>query len=261
MREAPALALFVTALAAIAVAFRGRPLALGLAVPAVAGLALLRIELAGLVVAGTGLAVAVALLERYRDRRVTIPQLALGVGVVGLVGMVPFSMRFDIATLNYQLDVRATGGAVYLSEFRYGSWLDVLLAAPIRGLYFQFAPFPLHVDAVFDLAAALVVPLVVVLVVAAARSLRDAEWMTPVGALIGLVYVGGILGYGLVDANFGTTVRHRIPFDILLLVVAAPVLQRWWDRLRRRVGVAPGDGDDQRREQAEAHERGGLGGP
>jgi hypothetical protein len=269
MRDTLALALFVTTLAAIAAALAHRPRAGLAAVPLVAALALLRVELAGLVAAGAGLAGVVAAAERVLDRSVSIPSLVLGVGVTGLLGFVPFSMRYDIGTLNFQLGIRGVGGAAYLDGFRYSSWLDVIATAPVRGLYFQFAPFPLHVNSAFDLVAALTTPLLVVVAAAAARSLSDRTWSTPVGALLGMVYVGGVLGYGLVDANFGTTVRHRVPFVLLLVVFAAPVLEQWWNRLtpqatqwwaslRGRVEVPPGDDGDRPGKEAETPEGGGL---
>lgn len=228
MRDTLALALFVTSLALVARAVTDRALHGLAAVPVVGALALIRVELAGLVFAGTLLGTVVLAVRRYADRTVSVPSLVAGVGVTGLVGVVPFARRYDLGTLNYQLQVRGVGGAAYLTPFRYGSWVDVFLAAPVRGIYFLYAPFPFHVDGVFDLVALLELPLLLVLTVGAVRSLRARDWSTPLGALLGLVLVGGVVGYGLIDANFGTTVRHRIPFVVLLVVFAAPVVERWW---------------------------------
>jgi len=263
MRDTLALALFVGTLAAAASALTRKRLA---AIPTVVGLVtlgLFRVELAGLILAGCCLAVGVAIAEWRLKRSVRVSELVVGVGITGLAGFVPFSMRYSIGTLNTQLSIRGVGGAVYFPEFRYDSWLDVVLAAPIRGFYFQFTPFPLHVDSPFDLAALLVLPLLVVLVVAGVRSLATREWETPVGAMVGLVYVGGVLGYGLVDTNFGTTVRHRIPFVFVLVVFAGPVLARWWSNLRqwlRRPGVVPDADTEDRRDEQETSEGRRLGG-
>lgn len=272
MRDTLSFALFVVALAAITAVFRGKPFLVLVAVPGLLWLERLRIELAGLVLAGTALALIVAAVERRLDRQVSVPSLILGVGVTGLLGLIPFSRWLSIQRLNHELGIRSVGGAVYLDGFQYGSWLDVVVAGPVRGLYFQFAPFPLHVNSVFDFLAALTLPLLVVALVATVRSLHDLEWSTPVGALVGMVYLGGVVGYGVVDSNFGTTVRHRVPFVLLLLVFAAPVIERWWDRLAREVAgrwarlrggvdVAPGQDGGQAGDEAEAPEGGGLGGP
>jgi len=249
MRDTLAVVLFTTAAASVARALTDRhavvfraALALA-AVPVVAALSMIRIELAGLTAAGGALGAVVLAVERYAGQTVSIPSLVTGVGATGLVGLVTFASRYDLSTLNYQLRIRGVGGAAYLTPFQYESWLAVLVAAPIRAIYFQFAPFPLHVDGIFDLLALLELPVLLALTLAAVHSLRHEEWETPVGALLGLAYVGGVVGYGLVDANFGTTVRHRIPFVVLLAVAAAPEIERWWTTLVDRLS---GDRDHRR---------------
>jgi len=228
MRDTLALALFAAALAVLAYAFADDIRYLLASAPFVAALVQIRGELAGLVAAGGALALAVYLIERYADRPVSVPQLVTATGAVGLAGFIPFSTRYDMSTLNRQVQIRGTGGAAYLTPFEYDSWFDVFLAAPIRAVYFQFAPFPLHVTGLFDAVALAELPLLIAVTAAAARSLWAREWSRPVGALLGVAYAGGVVGYGLVDANFGTTVRHRVPFVVLLVVFAAPVVELWW---------------------------------
>jgi hypothetical protein len=79
-------------------------------------------------------------------------------------------------------------------------------------------------------------PLLVVVAVAAYRS--GLHVPTNDIILVGLftIYAIGILGYGVVDSNFGTTARHRIPFTFLLCVFAAPFFARWEQSLRQWIG-------------------------
>ncbi|MCU4926472.1 hypothetical protein OB905_10830 [Halobacteria archaeon AArc-dxtr1] len=72
-----------------------------------------------------------------------------------------------------------------------------------------------------------------------------------------VVYLAGITGYGLINSNFGTNVRHRIPFVLLLLVFAAPVLQRWELVVRQRLGVWPDEYEQRDRQQRETQEADG----
>jgi hypothetical protein len=124
----------------------------------------------------------------------------------------------------------------------YADWTDILLATPVRALYFQYAPFPLHATSVFDLATAAMLPVLVVLSVAAYRSVHDCERDIAVLVLVLTTYVLGIIGYGLIDSNFGTTIRHRIPFTFILCVLAAPTLERWMNLLLGPVRAATVDG-------------------
>lgn len=196
---------------------------------------LLREELALLILLGAGGALLVATARRVASREISLRSLALAAIPVGACGFALFSALFPVDALNARVQYRAIGGGAYLEFMRYGSWLDVVLAAPVRAIYFQFAPFPLHVDSAFDLAAVLSLPLLIALVVTAYRSLRAVETDSRVEILLLVVYGGGIVGYGLIDSNYGTTIRHRSAFVFLLAVFGAPVLESWYRSLRRHV--------------------------
>jgi hypothetical protein len=129
------------------------------------------------------------------------------------------------------------GGGAYLEGFTYETWVDIVLAAPARALYFQYAPFPLHVTSAFDFVTVLMLPVLVVFTVGAYRSARECERDIAVLILLLATYVLGVVGYGLIDSNFGTTVRHRIPFTFILCILAAPTLERWTNLLLGSVGA------------------------
>ncbi len=212
---------------------------------------LLREELALLVLLGAAGSVLVAAATEIGGRTVTLRSLALVALPIGLCGFALFARLFPVDALNYRLQYRSTGGAAYLDFMQYGSWLDVVLAAPTRAIYFQFAPFPLHVDSAFDLFAFASFPLLVVLATTAFLSLRTADTEPVVEVSLLIFYLGGIVGYGLIDSNFGTTIRHRALFVFLLCVFSAPWLESWLGSLRRRVGDAlreEGDRDEQEQE-------------
>jgi len=193
-------------------------------VPLYGGLYLLRTELALLAILGIGAAYTVSIFNWMAKRQASVPLVA-GTGVgIGLAGFILFFRRFPVWQLNRALDVRAIGGAAYLEWMRYDGVVDVLLVAPTRAIYFQFAPFPLHVTSFFDLLAAVTIPFLIFLLVAGYWSLRRHDTDPAVLILLLTVYLGGIVGYGLIDSNFGTAVRHRMPFEFILIVLAAPAL-------------------------------------
>lgn len=199
---------------------------------------LLREELALLILLGAGGSLLVAAARRAAGQEVSLRSLVLATIPVGICGFALFAGLFPVDVLNSRLQHRAIGGGAYLEFMRYESWLDVALAAPVRAIYFQFAPFPLHVDSAFELVAVLSLPPLIALVVAAYASLRAVETDSLVEILLLVVYVGGIVGYGLIDSNYGTTIRHRSVFVFLLAVFSAPVLESWYRSLRRRLDEA-----------------------
>jgi hypothetical protein len=141
---------------------------------------------------------------------------------------------------------------------QYTSWFDFLLALPGRAVYFQFTPFPLHVKSPFHLLAFTATVITIILFISAARSLHKCEYNETVAVLLVVVYAAGIAGYGAINSNFGTNVRHRIPFEFLLIIMAAPVIQRWELLVREWLGVVPGQRgkDDEEQRKAQELDRG-----
>jgi hypothetical protein len=137
---------------------------------------------------------------------------------------------------------------------QYTSWFDFLLALPARGIYFQFAPFPLHVESLFHLLAFTATPITIILFISAARSLYECEYDETIAILLVVVYFAGIAGYGAINSNFGTNVRHRIPFEFVLIILAAPVVHRWELLVRERFGIAPSQRSKDDKEQRETQE-------
>lgn len=258
MRDALGVVLFLSGLAILAWGITARhPAGLLAAVP-LAALFPLRPELVAVAAIGAVVASGIAVARAVGGPRVFAvgAVLSAGAGLVAAAGAAVSLWGDPLEAIGAAQQARAYGGAVYLPTVGYDSWPDLVLAAPIRAVYFQFAPFPHHVDAVFDLIALSGLPLLVVIAVAALRSLGRRPTDASTVALLVTVYVTGVVGYGLVDSNFGTTVRHRIPFVFLLLVFAAPVLRRWERALRRRFGVPPGDRSDDGRGSEEPREPG-----
>lgn len=232
MRDALSTLVFATILALVVQTVDTRSLWPSvLAVPLLGVLYLFRPELALVTVLGVAAATAVYTIDSVVQGEPALSSLVATTVPVGVAGFLLFTSRFPLQRLNRKVTYRAQGGAAYLESFHYRSWMDVALAAPGRAIYFQFAPFPLHVEQVFHLLAATQTPVVIVLAVAATLAIRHSETDRLTLVLLLTVYLGGVVGYGLIDSNFGTTIRHRVPFVFLLVVLAGPVLEEWWSRL------------------------------
>ena len=258
MRDSLSVLLLFTLLALGLHALLTRNTLLGLTwIPLWGMMYLFRPELALVLMLGFAAAIAVGTI-RAVDADLSLPGLTAVLGTIGMVGVGLFAeFMYSLDRANAELSYRASGGAVYLEGMQYSSWFDFLLAAPARALYFQFAPFPLHVEQIFHLLGFSMTPIVIILFISAARSLYECEYDETVAVLLVVVYLAGITGYGLINSNFGTNVRHRIVFDFLLVVMAAPVIKRWELQVREWLGVVPGDGrqDDEQQRETEKLDR------
>ncbi|MDJ1431978.1 hypothetical protein [Halostagnicola sp. A-GB9-2] len=199
------------------------------------------------------LAGATIVLYNTFEIQTSYPTLLATGGLLGGLGFVLFAeFMYSFDRVNAELSYRSSGGAVYLEGMQYSSWLDFLVAAPGRAIYFQFAPFPMHIETVYHALAFISTVYIVVFVISAARSLYVCETDEVVLVILLVVYLAGITGYGLINSNFGTNVRHRIPFTFLLLVFAAPVIQRWELSVRHRLSVWPDENQQHGPKQREA---------
>ena len=250
MRDSLSVVLFfgLLALATRALLTRQGLLAVSI-VPGWGMLFMVRPELA--IVLALGL-LAASITEGFRGSGtgISAPKLVLPLASIGAIGFGLFAeLLYPFEAVNAELAHRARGGAVYLDGMQYTSWFDFLLAVPGRAIYFQFSPFPLHVVSGFHLLAFSAMPIVIVLFVSAARSLYACETHETVAILLVVVYLTGIAGYGAINSNFGTNVRHRIVFEFLLIVMAAPVIHSWELGVRNWLGVVP-----RQRSQQDEHE-------
>jgi hypothetical protein len=253
MRDALSAFSFLSLLALGVYALRERSAAVGVtAVPLWGMVFLLRPELGLVGLLGFGAAGSVKLI-RTLGLELSIPSLAVVLGGLGTLGFGLFAeVLYSFERVNAELAYRAQGGAVYLDGMQYSSWFDFLLAAPGRAIYFIFTPFPLHVESVFHLLAFTATPVVIVLFVSAIRSLYECEFDETVAVLLIVVFLAGSAGYGAINSNFGTGVRHRMTFEFILVVVAAPVIARWELLVREWLGVVPRNSGEHNEQQREA---------
>ncbi len=255
MRDALSVLLIFTLLAAVIHAATTRNFLLGITVFPLWGIMYLyRPELALVFLVAGGAATVIWALRTF-EFDPSIPSMTAIIAVFGVLGIGIFAeFIYSLERANRELAFRASGGAVYLEGMQYSSWFDFILVAPTRAIYFQFAPFPLHVEQMFHLLAFTMTPVIIVLFISATRSLYQCEYNETVAVLLVVFYITGITGYGLINSNFGTTVRHRIVFDFLLIVMAAPVIKRWELQIREWLGILPRDSEQHDEQQREARE-------
>lgn len=237
MRDTLGVLLFFSLLAAVARMYAGWWWLAIISIPLWGALVLLRPELGAIMVIGAVAGGILKGIDAVAINRPTVGEMIALAAPPAMIGLAVVTPRIPVAALVDRLEARAVGGGAYLEGSTYETGMDVVLAAPARALYFQYAPFPLHVTSAFDLIAVAMLPVLVVLTVSAYRSARECERNIAVLVLLLTTYVLGVVGYGLVDSNFGTTVRHRIPFTFILCIFAAPTLERWTNLLLGPTGT------------------------
>jgi len=173
--------------------------------------------------------------------------LALGGAVVFAVLTSGFGLdKFNgidssnIDTLTGRQEDFAHGRAAYLEDLHASSPTDLLWQAPIRIVYFLFAPFPWMIRDGSDAFGLLDSTLFVVLSVYAIRN-RGALVQAPRIVLVLGVFSALALVFALGVSNYGTALRHRNKMLPLLIAasVSIPVERRKRGRARSEVRPTP----------------------
>lgn len=176
--------------------------------------------------------VGTVLLARGRRR----PYYLLFAGVVSVPLVVLFALNFGAitgygATLSpAALDAfaygRAHGDAAYLVGLHYRSWLDVLVYAPLKVVFFLFTPFPWQVRGVVELVVGLSALGLFGLTVLARRGVAVLT-DRPGHLFVLLAYlVTGVAAYAIIEMNYGAAVRRRIQFVPVIAILAVIGLSR-----------------------------------
>lgn len=115
---------------------------------------------------------------------------------------------------------RAHGDAVYLFGLHYETWVDVLLYAPTKVVYFLYTPFPWHVQGITELfvgMSALALLTATLFVRRGIAMLQDEPYYL---GLILTYFLTGVVTYSIIEMNYGAAVRRRIQFVPILLLLA-----------------------------------------
>lgn len=165
------------------------------------------------------------------------------VGAIGMIGAITQLGAFvgprndnglSPATLDAYAHVRAHGGSAYLTWLHYNTWLDVVLFAPLKVIYFLASPMPWDANSVIDLLAGmsgwLLLGICVFAVYGAWRLFSTHPHSLPPSASVLVTFlVAGILAYSIIEMNGGAAFRRRIqfvPVIVLLAVVGLSATRR-----------------------------------
>jgi hypothetical protein len=171
------------------------------------------------------------MLARGRVDATTATLLVAGVAVgvffvLNFRQITNFGTSVSPAAIDMFAHGRAHGRAVYLEGLHYRSWLDILLSAPVKLVYFLFSPLPWQVERPVDLLAALSGWGVFGCCLLVPRAFRQyAGRRRELFVLVGYALAGATL-YAIIEMNYGAAFRRRIAFVPVAVVLAACVASR-----------------------------------
>lgn len=142
--------------------------------------------------------------------------------------IVIFKWNFIVTLLQYpiiKMPLRATGGSAYLQNMVYSSWWDIFKFMPLRFIYFTFGPM------LWDIRSAAMIPAMLEgWLIGLSFFFSYRFWKkndsVPTHQIFFLILFGviGLMANAIVDANYGTAIRHRMVYVIPFLLFASRYL-------------------------------------
>lgn len=127
--------------------------------------------------------------------------------------------------LKIKENTQSTAGAAYPQWTVPDTPIELLYKGPIRIAYFQFSPFPWDVKGTFHLVGFFDSLLYLTLFFLLWRN-RKAIWADPAARLLLIILLAYLFIFGLYVSNFGTSIRHRAKFVLIIIALVAPILPR-----------------------------------
>ncbi|EMA39650.1 hypothetical protein C448_14575 [Halococcus morrhuae DSM 1307] len=181
-----------------------------------------------LAVAGVTLVVAFTLRNRHVPWRfVVVGGLLLpilGYFALNFGDFVGGQTALTPAGLDGYAHARAHGGSTYLADLHYRSWLDILLYAPVKVVYFLFSPLPWDVNGFTNFLAGVSGWALFIATAFTGRGFTMLRDHSEKRAIIATYAVSGILAYSIIEMNAGAAFRRRIQFVPVILILAAIAL-------------------------------------
>jgi hypothetical protein len=155
-----------------------------------------------------------------------ISVLGLAVSFFGVLYLLEANI-FPLLSFDYiarEMEYRTSGGAAYLEWISYNNIFDMIIYLPVRSVYFLFAPFIWDISSnIFIIFAFLESTMLIGIILYTLRNFVVSDKIYNKRILFLLIFLAiGVMGYAAVTANFGTAIRHKMTFMILIFILISP---------------------------------------
>ena len=169
---------------------------------------------------------------RFNSKHLWISGLVLIISIAYFSNQIGFSKvgkfedSFNASRLFDIMNSSARGNAAYPEWLQINSINEFIYKTPIRAVYFLFSPFPWDIKRLNHLIGLFDGFLYIMLCYFIFRNYK-VFWKDPVFRIILLILASYFFVFGVGVGNFGTGLRHRSKFAIILILIAAPFIPKF----------------------------------
>jgi hypothetical protein len=152
--------------------------------------------------------------------------------IIGVFYVINTNM-FNYLSFKYienEMEGRTRGGSAYLEWINYNSFFDILRFLPLRIAYFLFGPFvwDLKINSVFILFSFIESFIFLGLFIFGFKNILDKRNLYNNKLLFLLIFlVIGSAGYASITANYGTAIRHKMTFMVIMFIFISQSLAKY----------------------------------
>ena len=137
-----------------------------------------------------------------------------------------FKNATEIGNIQNRTEIATRGTASWPEWTTINSPNEIFYKGPLRSLYLVFAPFPWDVNKLRHLIGMLDGLLYMYLSYLVLRNIK-VILNDPILRIFLLLFLAYVFVFGIGVGNFGTGIRHRSKFVVILILLAAPFLKKF----------------------------------
>jgi len=153
------------------------------------------------------------------------------------------NLSIPYLTTIYDLDSILTKANIALvrldANSEYPSWMiinnsyELIPKIILKTIYFVYSPFVWDIKTFFHIIGFIDGIFYLVLTIYLIKN-RKVIWANPITRILIIIFLSYVIIHGLGVGNFGTAVRHRSKFVVIMIVLAAPMLHKFIFSLQKK---------------------------
>src|SRR5690554_1236557 len=140
--------------------------------------------------------------------------------------------ELDVDQISSIVSSRTRGSAAYLTSLQISGVFDFVWQIPLRMFYFLFSPFPWNISSPAHILGLLDGVFYIVMSFMCFKY-RKVIFQNPVLFQVLVILILMSLAFSFGTSNFGTAIRHRAKFYLVILVIMVSCLFFGWRRANR----------------------------
>ena len=151
--------------------------------------------------------------------------------ILFLTNLIPIPYIGGFHTL-FNLDLLISrNNSPIIGDASYPSWLiinnnyEYFQKSIVKIFYFLYSPFIWDIKSIYQMIGLVDGMLYAILTIYIFRNWR-AIWANPITRIFILIFITYVIVYAAGTGNFGTGIRHRSKFVVILIVLAAPRIHK-----------------------------------